>query len=213
MWKFICENLFWIVPSLLSLGAIIAVVCNTNRQIKNQNKISYRPFLRVFDVNDSEEDFFNAYLSVKDNEDLNQESEPVKTKIKIRNMGHGIATNIIFVGFANTVIGRAGVDEKKKTGELFSVLVIGLSDESIIKVSLNSNDNSTSTTYDLMLFYTDLNKNIYSAMLLIEVKNNKFWNHYYYPKGSLNFDDILEKKKVKYNDLVKKYIKHQLGKD
>jgi len=200
------------VPSVVSAATIVFVVINTSRQIKNQNKESHRPYLRILDVNDSDEDSLNSYLSVKDNEELNSEREPVKTKIKIINMGYGPSTNILLLGFAHTFTSRAGVDEKKKTGELFSVLDVGLSEDSIIKVTLISNDNSTNTTYDLMLFYTDLNKNIYSTMLLIEVKKNEFWNLYYYPRGSANFDDILEKRKIKYKELEKKYKKKQLGK-
>lgn len=212
MWKCIGENLFWIVPSLISAATIVFVVINTNKQIKNQNKESHRPYLRVLDVDDTNEDFLNSYIAVKDNEELNHENIPVQTIIKIKNMGYGIATNTLLLGFANTFINRAGVEEKDKTGKLFSVLDIGVLEETIIKISLNSNNNFDNATFDLMLFYTDLNKNIYSTMLLIEVKNNKYWNLYYYPRGSLNFDDILRKRNVKYRNFVKIYKKVQLGK-
>lgn len=212
MLKWISENLFWIVPSLISAATIVFVVVNTNKQIRNQNKESHRPYLKFFDINDCNEDFFNSYIAVKNNEGKNTEEKTVYTKIEIKNVGYGIATNIHLLGFANTVISKAGIEEKRETGKLFSVLDIGSSEESIIKITLASNENSTNTTYDLMLFYTDLNKNIYSTMLLIEVNKNELWNLYYYPNGTLNFDDIIKKRSVKYKALKRKYIKWKLGK-
>lgn len=211
MWKWIADNLFWIIPSLVSAATILFVVINTNKQIKNQNKESHRPYLRVVKFEEVEKSFMNSYLTVKNDDDIISDKGRVDGKIWVHNLGYGIATNILLIGFDKAFCTKAGVEMKTKTGELFSVLDVGMSEDKSIKVSLSSNNNSDDTTYDLMLFYTDLNKNIYSTMLLIQVKNNKFWNLYYYPKGSLNFDDILEKRNVEYKDLVKKYIKRQLG--
>jgi hypothetical protein len=209
------KSIDWILPLIaivVQVVAIFFIVRNTNKQIKNQNKESHRPYLRVINFEEVEEEFMNSYLAVKNNEDTRNEVKTIHGEVWIRNLGYGTATNIFLLGFDKTVCTKAGIEEKVKTGETFSVLDLGLSENKAIETSLRSNNNSSDTTYDFMLFYTDLNKNIYSTMLLIQVKNNKFWNLYYYPHGSLNFDDILEKRNVEYRDLEKEYIKWELNK-
>src|SRR6056297_1265332 len=93
-------NAYWLVPVLTAILTIISVIWNNTRQIKNQNRQTYKPYITVDDISKYEDEFESPYYILK--EKSGQKHIPVLLSIK--NIGNGVATNVAIEGCNNTKI-------------------------------------------------------------------------------------------------------------
>jgi hypothetical protein len=203
------ENLYWIIPSLLSLGAIIAVALNTNKQIKNQNKEQHKPYLVVKSFNtklkDAPPSLYNEYSIYNSPDKFEDYPKGINSILKIKNIGYGLATNIVLYGIHETIAHRIEIDEEDEA-QYYSVKHISpleIYDWEIMVSPKKERSTFMSTTFDIMMFYTDVNLNVYSTLISITMPGRSKIT--FHPKNSRNFKILLNEHQTNYKKLLRKY--------
>lgn len=227
----------FIVTIVATILTIIFVNKNTKDQIENQNRQTYKPRLKLLNIQKlSSYDFNGDYelmsVSKKANLICNDselsETEKIqktcifKFNIYLKNIGYGLANDIKLYSLidGHQVYGAQSImndldQEMKSTEE------IEINEESKFKISmliskeLITGDNDD----DFILYlcnYKDLNNNNYQVLIGIIIKqiainddlNIKInTSHYYYQEGTREYNDMIEKHKDNYKTIMKKINK------
>lgn len=224
-----------LVPAIMTIISMYYVNKNTNRQIANQNKETYRPRLKLLCVeeipNNFEQNTLYAYSENYKN-DLASEIS-ISFDMSLKNIGHGLANDISFYMLNN---GKecCGIQEDDTEGNqmLDSTVEIPVNGIEKIRFSVNfnknfidfENDYPNNEDYVLIICnYNDLNGNSYRLLIGIIVKKIKEndihnynetyehknnFNYYYYQEGTESYNGMIhmEKYEKHYNEILK-YIK------
>ncbi len=227
----------FIVTIVATVLTIIFVNKNTRDQIENQNKQTYKPRLKLLNIQklssrDLNGDYELMSVSKKANLIYNDSQLSEKEKIQktctfkfniyLKNIGYGLANDIKLYSLidGHQVYGAQSImndldQEMKSTEE------IEINEESKFKISmliskeLITGDNDD----DFILYlcnYKDLNNNNYQVLIGIIIKkitidddlNIKInTSHYYYQEGTKEYNGMIEKYKDNYNTIMKKINK------
>ncbi len=181
--------------AIITLGGIITtlILTNkfTNKQIANQNKQTYRPYIRVEKMNiitndekdDEKVNMFDQYyrdIYLKNNISREPVHAPVGIMLELKNIGIGIAKSIKLFDMTKCCEVKSEVLQKDgnyTVNKNFSHNIAineNLEFKVIIKYIREEIDVSDNTSY--LIFYEDINGNVYSNQLLIEVGKGKKYN-------------------------------------
>lgn len=226
------DYIFFVVPTIVTIiGTLINVWLvnkNTNKQIENQNKETYRPRLRLKDIKVAEHNINERYLyahSLGFKED--KEGVSLYVDITLENIGNGIANDLSFymLNNGNKCLGIQ-VENKNRNQVLNSTLEISKDNSETIKFLFNFNkeqlygDNNSFDDDAILLIcnYKDLNNNNYKILIgyilkkyepfkmkmgkcdkIYTVHNDGKYNMYYYQEGTVSYNGMVEKKLYKEN--------------
>ena len=227
----------FIVTIVATVLTIIFVNKNTKDQIENQNRQTYRPRLKLLNIQklsskDLNDDYELMSTSKKANLIYNNSELSLSEKIQktctfkfditLKNIGYGLANDIKLYSLidGHQVYGAQSIietlDQKMKSTE-----EIEQNTDSKFKISMliskelitGDNDN------DFILYlcnYKDLNNNNYQVLIGIIIKkitinddlNIKInTSHYYYQEGTKEYNGMIEKYKDNYKTIMKKINK------
>lgn len=224
----------FIITIVATVLTIIFVNKNTRDQIENQNKQTYKPRLKLLNIQkslsrDLNGDYELMSVSKKANLIYNnsklsetekiQKTCTIKFNITLKNIGYGLAHDIKLYSLidGHQVYGAQSIIDDLDQ-EMKSTEEIEINKESKFKISMliskeliiKENDD------DFILYlcnYKDLNNNNYQVLIGIIIKkimmdddlNIKInTNHYYYQEGTREYNGMIKKYKNNYNTIMKK---------
>lgn len=225
-----CEIIIQIIGIIVQAIAIITSagisIFITNKQIKNQNKETYRPRLKVKSIinrqhtSDRSEYMVSSYYY-----EVNKEYFNSYISIELENIGNGLANDITFydlihgkrcascqtldLDYNQRIYSTEEVPKDKATAFPFWIT---LNSENII----NENNSRSESDFTLLVCnYKDLNNNNYKILIYYSAKklDDNFENEYeeimentykidfyYYQEGTYHFKRMIDR----YNDNYKK---------
>lgn len=227
--------LLLIIPTILSIANVWIVNANTNKQIKNQNKETYRPRLKLKNIErvQTTEYMHNYYAHSKYYQEKANKGT-IKFKIQLENIGTGLANDIQFymLNSGKKCLGYQ-IDCSLKNQILDSTEEVSVGKTLDIYFDINFNrekikEYEKTLEGDFVLLicnYQDLNKNNYKILIGIIVKhmdwNSKYngeneleeviFDYYYYQENTKHYDGMINKKIYRNN--YKKITKQIKGKD
>jgi hypothetical protein len=212
-------NRDWIIPAIaiiVQIAMIFFIVKNTNRQIKNQNKELHKPYIVVENFStklaESPPNNYNEYSIYNALKKLNDYPSGINSIFEIKNVGYGLATNIMFYGISETIAHRLDID-KEDDVQYFFTKYLSHDDVNNMEIMVSPkqvDSNYLPTTFNLMMFYSDLNFNIYSTLISITMPGRSKIT--FHPQNTINYRLLLNTHKVNYKKLLKEYVKSNLNK-
>lgn len=133
------------------IGALIGVLLSTNKQIKNQNKESHRPYVEVQKIVLAQQ---------------NKEKRSYRIYIVLKNIGYGVAQKISLQQIDETESEITIIEYNSNYYNEY--LSLGVDNESS-KSKIDVMSNNKELTF--LIFYSDLNYNIYCQYLWIDMSN------------------------------------------
>lgn len=218
-----------LVPIVTAIINVYVVNNNTNKQIANQNKETYRPRLRV---NNVEETFgsnnhtmyaysHNTKESKTVEESFNNSNQLYKKfNITFENIGNGLANELTFyiLNHGEKCIGYQSIDSELNQVLNSTIEIQKNSKETITfdicfnKKNIDSEESIEGKDDFIILIcnYKDLNGNNYNLMIGIIVKkveNNDNYKKMRIPSESIKFDYYYYQENTKdYNSMIEKSI-------
>lgn len=205
---------------------------NTNKQIQNQNKETYRPRLKLLKFeNKNKDSSIPDYIAFSSQYNLNKDSKSFYTDMILKNIGYGLANDITFYNLCTSeeiTMGLTGekeinqkmfsTEEIEKSGKQKFSFCISVDSKSVLSREIEDQD------YILIICnYKDLNNNNYKILIgyLIKqfdinmeeadegkncVRNNPTFDCYYYQENTNKYNIMIKKYWNNYNKIVKKII-------
>lgn len=177
LWDYIIFIIPIIVSIIATLVNIWLVNKNTNKQIKNQNKETYRPRLKLKQIKIVEHDIDRMYLYAHSKEYVNEKTSiSLYADIELENIGNGIANDITFYMLhSGHKCLSVQTENKYSTQTLNSTIEIPKDKSQIIKFLFNFNKEAVKSDEieeidgnDVILLicnYKDLNNNSYRILI------------------------------------------------
>lgn len=208
-----------VVAIITTIVNVKSVNHNTNMQLANQNKETYRPRLKLQKIINTNHDLFLANYMFFYNEYNMSDSYDIYSKVFLENIGNGIANDITFYSLNRGEIISKGMScERDVNQESFSTEEIAKNKvgDFLFSFSFNNDDIKKMQPTDelpclILCNYKDLNNNNYKLIIgylfkkkrqnentiLGEiVENSCYYDIYYYQEGSYFYNEMLKK----YND-------------
>ena len=169
-------------------------------------------------------DIFSYYLIMLgrkylENNNLLSDEEIVKIKndsdinieLVLRNIGYGVATNIKFY---NLLTGRqingSQASNKEQNQKLFTTYDIASLEEKVMQAKIvslvNEEDGIIKEDHNRILcIYKDLNNNVYSLIISINVKEGGHYDFFAYQPSSKSYKKWIKENQKQYKMIYKKY--------
>lgn len=216
----------FIWPLLTVAIPVYATIFTVNSRIKNENKENHKPYLALKKVSDIETiDKYRYYLiligrnylSTHDNINFNnikllENEKDIAVNLSIENIGYGVATNIRFY---NLLTGKPidGTQEnnENRNQKLFTTFDIASSAEKqvqarIISSILSEDDVLVEDHNRILCIYKDLNNNIYSFIMSINIKHTGHYDFFSYQPSSKSYKKWVLENKKQYKMILKNYL-------
>lgn len=216
-----------IVTIVVSIGATIVNIWlvnkNTNKQIENQNKETYRPRLRLKNVKITVHNIDERYLYAYSKKYIdNKKSVDIYVDLELENIGYGVANDISFY-MLNSGHKCMGIqNQNKETIQVLnSTIEIPKDKNQIVKflfsfnrdsIDLETEDFDNDDFIILICNYKDLNGNSYKILIGFILKkyepfkieyneendfekiyNDGKYSFYYYQEETKEFNGMIEK--------------------
>lgn len=216
-----------IVSVVVAFFEVMIVVWNTNKQIDNQNRETYKPRLKLKALGAVKKETGKRYLyACSNNYDNNKENVSLYVDIELENIGNGIANDLSFYMLANgkKCLGLQ-VEDNNMNQELNSTIEIPKGNSQKVKFLFNINIDKINEKETVLLIcnYKDLNNNNYKMLIgvilnkyepftieyskkrnLEEVYNAAKFSIYYYQEETEAYKAMVE------NEMYKNYYKEIL---
>lgn len=220
-----------IVPVLLTLLTIWSVIHSNNKQIKNQNKQTYKPRLRLSKIyQEKVENCHDNYQYFAVSKFANKEKDDklkttIKLSIDLSNIGNGIAHGIKFYNLVDgSKCTRAQSISDDKNQKMASTEEIGNKEDfkfyfSVTILNKIKDDYDVDEKHDFLLLlcdYRDFNNNHYKMFIGIIIKKIFYddegyisanYDHYYYHENTYEYNTMVKKHLNKYENILKKIKK------
>lgn len=222
---FISVWVSFIWPLLTVAIPVYATIVTVNSRIKNENKENHKPYLTLKKVTSIEKiDKFKYYLIFigrnyllnHNNYDINnmkllENEKEISVDLVIENIGYGVATNIKFYNLltGDSIAGTQEINENRDQ-KLFTTFDIASSSlkqvqAKIFSSILNEDDKIIEDHNRILCVYKDLNNNIYSFIISINVKNTGHYDFFSYQPSSRSYKKWVLENKKQYKKILKKY--------
>ncbi len=215
----------FIWPLLTVAIPVYATIFTVNNRIRNENKENHKPYLVLKKVSDIDTiDKYKYYLMLigknyllsHNNIDLSQlklseNDKDISVNLAIENIGYGVATNIKLY---NLLTGKVidGMQElsENKNQKLFTTFDIASSFEKqvqarIVSSILSQDDMVIEDHNRILCVYKDLNNNIYSFIISINVKSTGHYDFFSYQPSSKSYKKWVLENKKQYKMILKNY--------
>lgn len=211
---------FWVnilLPILSIAIPVFATIYTVNNRIRNENKENHKPYLVLTKIVDKQQlDVYSYYLIMIGKNYLAAHEEEIKTsndalniELIISNIGYGVATNIKFYNLltGNEVKGEqeSNKDQNQKLFTTFDI-ASGASKEiqaKVLSLVMENNDDHNR----ILCVYKDLNNNVYSFIISINVKTNNHYDFFAYQPSSASYKRWIKQNDKEYKKIMKKYGK------
>lgn len=216
----------FIWPLLTVAIPVYATIFTVNNRIKNENKENHKPYLalkRVDDIDTIDKYRYyliligRNYLDIHSQFDINnvkllENEKDIAVNLLIENIGYGVATNIRFYNLltGNPIDGAQEINENKNQ-KLFTTFDIASSAEKkvqarILSAILNQDGMNIEEHNRILCIYKDLNNNIYSFIISINIKSTGHYDFFSYQPSSKSYKKWVIENKKQYKSILKNYI-------
>jgi hypothetical protein len=140
---------------------------------------------------------------------LTSDNNNIDVKIRLRNIGYGVATNIRFYDLdtGKKIYGSQEVNDDIDQ-KLFTTFDIASNETKSVQTSLVIKENDGKIIEDsisIMCIYQDLNNNIYNFVFVINIKSGGGYNYFAYQPSSHSYKKLLKKYKVQKRKIINHY--------
>lgn len=220
--KLLFDFIDYALPILSIVIPVFATVYTVNNRIKNENKENHKPYLLLNKVENIEQiNKYSYYLVPVGRNYLEKFSDidynnlkgnnDITVKLRIRNIGYGVATNIKFYNLltAKQVHGTQE-NSKEQNQQLFTTFDIAANEEksvqAIIVNYLKDEDGIIVEDHIRMLcVYQDLNNNVSNFIISINTKENNHYDFFTYQPSSMSYKKWIKENKKEFTTIMKKY--------
>lgn len=222
------NSLVWInmlLPILTIAIPVFATVYTVTIRLKNQNRENHQPYLVLKKVESLPKiDVYAYYLTLLgrnykeinrliDIEDIKKidSDNDISVNLVLKNVGYGVATNIRFY---DLLTGRKihGTQEsnKEKNQKLFTTFDIAALEQKNMQSRIISLVETEAEVIKedhnrVLCVYKDLNNNIYSFIISINVKVNNHYDFFAYQPSSKSYKKWIKENKKEYKRIIKNY--------
>lgn len=204
---------------------VFATVYTVNKRIKGQNRENHQPYLVLDKIETINKiDIYSYHLTFigRNYDELTkiineeeffkiEEENSLSVNLIIKNIGYGVATNIKFYNLltGNQVYG-AQASNKEKNQKLFTTFDIGASEQKRVQaIVINQEKESDGIFVEdhnrILCVYQDLNQNINSFIIVINVKDKNYYDFFAYQPSSNSYKKWIKENKIQYKVIIKKY--------
>ena len=196
-----------------------------NNRIKNENRENHKPYLALKKVSDIETinkyKYYliligKNYLQSHENIDLSklqlsENDKDISVSLSIENIGYGVATNIkLYNLLTGTAIDGMQEKQENKNQKLFTTFDIASSFEKQVEARIVSSildvDGVVVEDHNRILcVYKDLNNNIYSFIISINIKQTGHYDFFSYQPSSKSYKKWVLENKKQYKMIMKNY--------
>lgn len=222
---FVSVWISFIWPLLTVLIPVCVTIYTVNNRIKNENKENHKPYLTLKRVSDIDKiDTYKYYLILTGRNYLSNHSDfnvddikllenekDISVNLLIENIGYGVATNIKLYNLltGKPIEGTQELNENKNQ-KLFTTFDIASTAEKqvqarIISAILNKEDVLIEDHNRILCVYQDLNNNIYSFIMSINIKNTGHYDFFSYQPSSKSYKKWVLENKKQYKMILKNY--------
>ncbi len=215
----------FIWPLLTVAIPVYATIFTVNNRIKNENRENHKPYLalkKVSDVARIDKDKYYLILLgrnyLQNHKDFNiseikllENEKDISVNLSIENIGYGVATNIKFYNLLTgiPIDGTQEINEDKNQ-KLFTTFDIASNAEKQVQARifskiLNNDDIIIEEHNRILCVYQDLNNNIYSFIISINIKNSGHYDFFSYQPSSKSYKKWLMENKKQYKKILKNY--------
>lgn len=210
---------------LLTIASIIVPVCVTIivsvYTVVSRVKAEHKPYL-ILDKIESLSNLDKCLYFVtmlgnkirnkypdKEIESLKNSDDNIDVKIRLRNIGYGVATNIRFYDL-NTGLKISGSQELSEDMDqkLFTTFDIASTESKNVQTSLITKEKDgkiIEDTISIMCIYQDLNNNIYNFVFVINIKAGGGYNYYAFQPSSKSYKRLLKRFKKQKRKILRNY--------
>lgn len=212
---------------LLTIASIIIPVLVTIFMsiytVENRVKAEHKPYLvldSIQSINNIDKIYYFITMlgnkirkkySKDEIKDMIESNQEINVKIKLKNIGYGVATNIRFYDL-NTGKKIYGNQEVTMNAEqqLFTTFDIAIQEVKSVQTSLliaKTNNQIIEDTIITLCMYQDLNGNIYSFVFVINIKSGGGYSYYAYQPSSHSYNELIDKYKKQKKQIFVDYKK------
>ncbi|MCI8777738.1 MAG: hypothetical protein HFI87_01090 [Bacilli bacterium] len=215
----------FIWPLLTVAIPVYATIFTVNNRIKNENRENHKPYLALKKVSDIETinkyKYYliligKNYLQSHENIDLSklqlsENDKDISVSLSIENIGYGVATNIkLYNLLTGTAIDGMQEKQENKNQKLFTTFDIASSFEKQVEARIVSSildvDGVVVEDHNRILcVYKDLNNNIYSFIISINIKQTGHYDFFSYQPSSKSYKKWVLENKKQYKMIMKNY--------
>lgn len=207
---------------LLTIASIVVPVCATIiaaiYTVENRVKAEHKPYV-VLDCisNVSKIDkcfYYIVMMGKKFKRNVSKDTlidENINVKIKIKNIGYGVATNVRFYNLdtGEKIHGLQDVSETIDQ-QLFTTFDLAANEERSVQASLSTKkdgDSFLEDVIDTLCIYQDLNGNVYDFVFSINIKRGGGYNYFAYQPSSHSYKRLMNDFSKEKNKILKDYYK------
>jgi hypothetical protein len=130
------------------------------------------------------------------------ESDPmidnnINVKIKVKNIGYGVATNVRFYNLDTGLkINGNQVVDNRINQQLFTTFDIAANDDRSVQTSLaviKENNVIVEDSINTLCIYQDLNGNVYNFVFVVDIKSGGGYSYYAYQPSSHSYQELMKK--------------------
>jgi len=214
-----------ILPILSIIIPVFATVYTVNKRIREQNRANYQPYLVLDEITPINEiDIYSYHLTLigtntnpigkvmSEEEILKlEEGANLFVNLGIKNIGYGVATNIKFYNLltGEKIYGTQAI-AKEKNQKLFTTFDIAKERaKSVQAIIINKEKKENGIYHDdhfrILCVYQDLNQNIYSFIIALNVKDEHYYDFFAYQPSSKSYYKWIMENKKEYKKIIKDY--------
>lgn len=195
-----------IFSSLTLIVSIAVAIYTVNSRVKNENREKHKPYLVLKSLQILKAlDQYKYYITLKKTEPGDEVEIPFN--IVLDNIGYGVASNIRFYDLlTGECIKGTQTLEKNLNQQLFTTLDVASSKSIEVQMLLINYLSKNPIRHNRILcIYEDLNENIYSLIISINIKSKKNYDFYAYQPTSKSFKRCILECKKQYEKIIKDY--------
>lgn len=219
---------FWLnvlFPVLSLLITVFATIYTVSNRIKYENKEKHRPYVVLQEIEPLNKlDKYAYYLTAlgRNYRELNElvdiekidkldNQYDLNVNLVLHNIGYGVASNIKFY---NLLIGKqiqgSQQSNKEQNQKLFTTFDIASDEEKkmqlrLINQIIEEEHIITEDHHRILCVYQDLNKNIYSFIISINIKENGHYDFFAYQPSSKSYKRWIKQNKKQLKNIYKEY--------
>lgn len=223
-------SLLWVnllLPLLSIAIPVFVTVYTVSIRLKNQNRENHQPYLvlkKVESLPKVDVDGYyltllgrnykeiNKLIDIEDIKKINNDTA-ISIDLILKNIGYGVATNIRFYDLlTGAKIHGTQESNKEKNQKLFTTFDIASQEEKNMQARIMSFIESEADIEKedhnrILCVYKDLNNNMYSFIISINVKTNNHYDFFAYQPSSKSYKNWIRENKKEYKKIIKKYEK------
>lgn len=214
------DNWITLVLSLMSIVIpVFATIYTVNNRIRNENKEAHKPYLVLNELKTLNEiNIYSYYLTPisrnyreKYGNEIKNSDSVLNIELILENVGYGIASNIKFYDLlTGEGIKGTQTSTKEQDQKLFTTFDIAVAKNKKVQAQLFNllleNDGMVVEDHNRILcIYQDLNSNVYSFIISINIKAKGHYDFFTYQQTSKSYKKWIKENKKEFNKIVREY--------